>query len=133
MSKQEIKDEYKNMEGDPQVKGRIRRIQMQMAQKRMMSSVPEADVVITNPTHYAVALKYDSSKNQAPIVIAKGIDFLALRIKEVAKENSITIVENPALARALYDQIDLDREVPNEFYKAVAEIFTYIYDLKKRR
>lgn len=133
MSKQDIKDEYKNMEGDPQVKGRIRRIQMQMAQKRMMNSVPEADVVITNPTHYAVALKYDSSVNQAPILIAKGIDFLALRIKEVAKENNITIVENPALARALYDQIEIDREVPSEFYKAIAEIFTYIYELKKKR
>ncbi|OCL92242.1 flagellar biosynthesis protein FlhB [Aliarcobacter thereius] len=133
MSKQDIKDEYKNMEGDPLVKGRIRRIQMQMAQKRMMSSVPEADVVITNPTHYAVALKYDSSVNQAPIVIAKGIDFLATRIKEVAKENNITIVENPALARALYEQIELDKEVPSEFYKAIAEIFTYIYELKKKR
>ena len=133
MSKQEIKDEYKNMEGDPLVKGRIRRIQMQMAQKRMMSSVPQADVVITNPTHYAVALKYDNTKNQAPVVVAKGIDFLALQIKEIAKENSITIIENPALARALYDQIELDREVPSEFYKAIAEIFSYVYELKKRR
>ena len=133
MSKQEIKDEYKNMEGDPQVKGRIRRIQMQMAQKRMMSSVPDADVVITNPTHYAVALKYDSSKNQAPLVVAKGIDFLALRIKEIAKENSVTIIENPSLARALYDQIELEREVPSEFYKAIAEIFSYVYELKKKR
>src|SRR5574344_714331 len=133
MSKQEIKDEYKNMEGDPQVKGRIRRIQMQMAQKRMMSSVPDADVVITNPTHYAVALKYDSSKNQAPLVVAKGIDFLALRIKEIANENSVTIIENPSLARALYDQIELEREVPSEFYKAIAEIFSYVYELKKKR
>ena len=133
MSKQEIKDEYKNMEGDPQVKGRIRRIQMQMAQKRMMSSVPDADVVITNPTHYAVALKYDSSKNQAPLLVAKGIDFLALRIKEIAKENSVTIIENPSLARALYDQIELEREVPSEFYKAIAEIFSYVYELKKKR
>ncbi|RBQ29765.1 flagellar biosynthesis protein FlhB [Aliarcobacter vitoriensis] len=133
MSKQEIKDEYKNMEGDPQVKGRIRRIQMQMAQKRMMSSVPEADVVITNPTHYAVALKYDNSVNQAPVLVAKGIDFLALKIKDIAKENNITIIENPALARALYDQIELEREVPSQFYKAIAEIFSYIYELKKKR
>lgn len=133
MSKQEIKDEYKNMEGDPLVKGRIRRIQMQMAQKRMMSSVPQADVVITNPTHYAVALKYDNTKNQAPVVIAKGIDFIALQIKDIAKENGITIIENPALARALNEQIELDREVPSEFYKAVAEIFSYVYELKKRR
>ena len=97
MSKQEIKDEYKNMEGDPQVKGRIRRIQMQMAQKRMMSSVPDADVVITNPTHYAVALKYNNKTDSAPKIIAKGIDFLALKIKDVAKENKIPIIENPAL------------------------------------
>lgn len=133
MSKQEIKDEYKNMEGDPQVKGRIRRIQMQMAQKRMMSNVPKADVVITNPTHYAVALKYDNSINSAPVLVAKGIDFLALRIKDIAKENDITIIENPALARALYEQIELDKEIPNEFYKAIAEIFSYIYELKRKR
>lgn len=133
MSKQEIKDEYKNMEGDPQVKGRIRRIQMQMAQKRMMSNVPNADVIITNPTHYAVALSYDNVKNKAPLVIAKGIDFIALRIKEVARENNIPIIENPALARSLYEQIELDREIPNEFYKAMAEIFSYVYELKRKR
>lgn len=133
MSKQEIKDEYKNMEGDPQVKGRIRRIQMQMAQKRMMSNVPNADVIITNPTHYAVALSYDNVKNKAPLVIAKGIDFIALRIKEVGRENNIPIIENPALARSLYEQIELDREIPNEFYKAMAEIFSYVYELKRKR
>lgn len=133
MSKQEIKDEYKNMEGDPQVKGRIRRIQMQMAQKRMMSSVPDADVVITNPTHYAVALKYDNKLDGAPKIIAKGINFLALKIRDVAKENKIPIIENPALARSLYDQIDIDREIPSEFYKAMAEIFSYVYELKRKR
>ena len=133
MSKQEIKDEYKNMEGDPQVKGRIRRIQMQMAQKRMMSSVPDADVVITNPTHYAVALKYNNKTDSAPKIIAKGIDFLALKIKDVAKENKIPIIENPALARSLYDQIDVDRAIPSEFYKAMAEIFSYVYELKRKR
>ena len=133
MSKQEIKDEFKNMEGDPLVKGRIRRIQMQMAQKRMMSSVPDADVVITNPTHYAVALKYDNKVNSAPKIVAKGIDFLALRIKDIAKENSVPIIENPALARSLYDQIEIDREIPSEFYKAMAEIFSYIYELKRKR
>ncbi len=133
MSKQEIKDEFKNMEGDPQVKGRIRRIQMQMAQKRMMSSVPQADVVITNPTHYAVALKYDNKVDSAPKVVAKGIDFLALKIKDIAKENKIPIIENPALARSLYDQIDVDREIPSEFYKAMAEIFSYIFELKRKR
>ena len=132
MSKQEIKDEYKNMEGDPQVKGRIRRIQMQMAQKRMMSSVPEADVIITNPTHYAVALAYDNSKNKAPLVLAKGIDFIALRIKEVAREHDIPIIENPSLARSLFDQIEVDKEIPSEFYKAMAEVFSYVYELKKR-
>ena len=133
MSKQEIKDEYKNMEGDPQVKGRIRRIQMQMAQKRMMSSVPNADVVITNPTHYAVALKYNNTVDSAPKIVAKGIDFLALKIKDVAKEHKIPIIENPALARSLYDQIDIDREIPSEFYKAMAEIFSYVYELKRKR
>jgi flagellar biosynthetic protein FlhB len=133
MSKQEIKDEYKNMEGDPQVKGRIRRIQMQMAQKRMMGNVPNADVVITNPTHYAVALKYDNKVNSAPVLVAKGIDFLALKIKDIAKENNVTIIENPALARALYDQIEVDKEIPNQFYKAIAEIFSYLYELKRKR
>ena len=133
MSKQEIKDEFKNMEGDPQVKGRIRRIQMQMAQKRMMGNVPKADVVITNPTHYAVALKYDNKVDSAPKVVAKGIDFLALKIKDIAKENKIPIIENPALARSLYDQIEVDREIPNEFYKAMAEIFSYVYELKRKR
>ena len=133
MSKQEIKDEFKNMEGDPQVKGRIRRIQMQMAQKRMMSNVPSADVIITNPTHYAVALSYDNEKNKAPVVVAKGIDFIAIRIKEVARENDIPIIENPALARSLFEQIDLDREIPNDFYKAMAEIFSYVYELKRKR
>jgi flagellar biosynthesis protein FlhB len=133
MSKQDIKDEFKNMDGDPQVKGRIRRIQMQMAQKRMMSSVPDADVVITNPSHYAVALKYDSKVSSAPKVIAKGIDFIALKIKDVAKENKIPIIENPALARALFEQIDIDREIPSEYYKAMAEIFSYVYELKRKR
>lgn len=133
MSKQEIKDEFKNMEGDPHVKGRIRRIQMQMAQKRMMSNVPNADVVITNPTHYAVALKYDNKIDSAPKIVAKGIDFLALKIRDVAKENKIPIIENPALARSLYDQIDIDREIPSEFYKAMAEVFSYVYELKRKR
>ncbi len=133
MSKQDIKDEFKNMEGDPHVKGRIRRIQMKMAQQRMMNAVPKADVVITNPTHYAVALQYDSKVNSAPKIVAKGIDFLALKIKDIAKDNNIPIIENPALARSLYDQIDIDKEIPSEFYKAMAEIFSYVYELKKKR
>ncbi len=133
MSKQEIKDEFKNMEGDPQVKGRIRKIQMQMAQKRMMSDVPEADVVITNPTHYAVALKYDNQVDSAPKVVAKGIDFIALKIKDIAIQNDIPIIENPSLARSIHSQLEIEQEIPSEFYKAMAEIFSYVYELKKKK
>ncbi|MDD2639456.1 MAG: flagellar biosynthesis protein FlhB [Arcobacteraceae bacterium] len=133
MSKQDIKDEFKNMEGDPRVKARIRSIQMQMFRKRMMANVPDADVVITNPTHYAVALKYDQSKNSAPVVVAKGADFIALKIKEIARENKIPIIENPSLARALHAQIEVDQQIPEEFYKAIAEIFSYVYELKGKR
>jgi flagellar biosynthetic protein FlhB len=133
MSKQDIKDEFKNMDGDPQVKGRIRRIQMEMSRKRMMADVPDADVVITNPTHYAIALKYDNKVDSAPKMVAKGIDFIAIKIKDIAKENNIPIIENPALARALHDQIQTDQEIPSEFYKALAEIFSYVYELKKKR
>jgi flagellar biosynthetic protein FlhB len=132
MSKQDIKDEFKNMDGDPQVKARIRRIQMQMSQKRMMSEVPEADVVITNPTHYAIAMKYDKQVHNAPMIVAKGIDFLAIKIKDIARENKIPIIENPSLARALYDQIEIDQQIPEEFYKAIAEIFSYVYELKNK-
>lgn len=132
MSKQEVKDEYKQMEGDPQVKGRIRSIQMKMSRQRMLKDVAGADVVITNPTHYAVALKYDKEKQNAPQVVGKGIDFLALKIKDIARENKIPIIENPALARALYDQVELEKEIPNEFYKAIAEIFTYVYELNRK-
>jgi flagellar biosynthetic protein FlhB len=133
MSKQDIKDEFKNMEGDPRIKARIRSIQMQMFRKRMMANVPTADVVITNPTHYAVALKYDQTKNSAPIVVAKGVDFIALKIREIARENKIPIIENPSLARALHNQIEIDQQIPEEFYKAIAEIFSYVYELKNRR
>ena len=129
MSKQEIKDEHKQVEGDPLVKGRIRQIQMKMAKQRMMSDVPDADVVITNPTHYAVALKYDEKKTNAPLVVAKGINFLALKIKDIAKESKIPIIEDPALARAIYEQVEVEEEIPAVFYKAIAEIFTYIYNL----
>ena len=131
MSKQEIKDEHKQIEGDPLVKGRIRQIQMKMSQQRMMADVPDADVVITNPTHYAVALKYDNESTDAPVVIAKGIDFLAIKIKEIALESKVPIVEDPALARALFDQVDVEREIPETFYKAIAEIFTFVYNLNK--
>lgn len=132
MSKQEIKEEYKQMEGDPQVKGRIRSIQMKMSRQRMLKDVASADVVITNPTHYAVALHYKKEEQTAPKVVGKGIDFLALKIKDIARENKIPIIENPALARALYDQVEVEKEIPNEFYKAIAEIFTYVYELNKQ-
>jgi len=132
MSKQEIKDEHKQMEGDPLVKGRIRQIQMKMSKQRMMADVPDADVVITNPTHYAVALKYDKEKTEAPLVIAKGINFLALKIKDIALESKIPIVEDPALARALYDQVEVEQEIPEGLYKAIAEIFTFVYNLNNK-
>jgi flagellar biosynthetic protein FlhB len=133
MSKQEIKDEHKQMEGDPLVKGRIRQIQMKMSKQRMMADVPDADVVITNPTQYAVALKYDNEKSEAPIVIAKGINFLALKIKDIARESKIPIVEDPALARALYDQLEVEQEIPESLYKAIAEIFTFVYNLNNKK
>ena len=133
MSKQEVKDEYKQMEGDPQVKGRIRSIQMKMSRQRMLKDVQNADVVITNPTHYAVALKYNKEEQNAPKIIGKGIDFLAIKIKDIAREHKIPIIENPALARALHDQVEVDQEIPSEFYKAIAEVFTYIYELNKKR
>jgi len=132
MSKQEIKDEHKQMEGDPLVKGRIRQIQMKMSKQRMMADVPDADVVITNPTHYAVALKYDNEKSDAPMVLAKGINFLALKIKDIANEAKIPIVEDPVLARALYDQVEVEQEIPESLYKAIAEIFTFVYNLNNK-
>jgi len=130
MSKQEIKDELKQSEGDPIVKSRLRQLRQDRARKRMMAAVPEADVVITNPTHFAIALVYDSSKMAAPRVIAKGVDTIARRIREIAEANDIAIVENPPLARALYDGVDIDREIPEAHYKAVAEVIGYVWRLK---
>ncbi len=130
MSKQEIKDEYKQMEGDPQVKGRIKKLQMEMAQKRMMADIPSADVIITNPTHYAIALRYDKEKENAPRLIAKGVDNMALKIKEVGRKNMIQIVENPPLARELYAKCDLDELIPENFYKAVAEVLAFVFKSK---
>lgn len=127
MSKQEIKDEFKQMEGDPQVKGRIRQLQMQAAKNRMMQNVPTADVVITNPTHYAVALRYDKELEDAPVVIAKGVDFLALQIRKIAAENGIQIVENRPLARELYRVCDVDMQIPPNLFGAVAEVLSYVY------
>lgn len=129
MTKQEVRDEYKQQEGDPIIKQRIRALRMEKARKRMMANVPTADVVITNPTHYAVALKYDSDKMDAPIIVAKGQDKVALKIREVAKEHGVPIVENPPLARALYPS-NLDEEIPLEHYKAVAAVISYVYKMK---
>lgn len=130
MSKQELKDEHKQTEGDPQVKGRIRKIRMERARQRMMAAVPEADVVITNPTHYACALKYEMEGMGAPVLVAKGTDNVAFRIRDVAKENDIPIVENAPLARALYASVELDEEIPVEHYKAVAEVIGYVMRLR---
>ncbi len=130
MSKQEVKDENKNTEGDPQIKARLRRIRMERAMTRMMSAVPEASVVVTNPTHYAVALSYSQEDMGAPRVVAKGVDSLALRIREVADEHEVPIVENPPLARALYATVELEEEIPEEHYKPVAEVIGYVMRLK---
>lgn len=130
MSKQEIKDELKQTEGDPQIKSSIRKKQMEMAVRRMMQEVPKADVVIANPTHYAVALKYDSEKMVAPVVVAKGKDQVALRIREIAEEHEVPVVEDPPLARALYEAVDLDKPIPEKFFQAVAEVLAYVYKLK---
>lgn len=132
MTKQEVKDELKNSEGDPQIKGKIRQRMRQASMRRMMQELPTADVVITNPTHFAVALKYESGKNQAPVVIAKGEDYLAMKIKEKAKECNIEIVENKPLARALYANVDIGQEIPEELYQAVAEVLAYVYGLKNK-
>jgi flagellar biosynthetic protein FlhB len=128
MSKQEIKDEMKNMEGDPLIKSKIRQKQMEMSSKRMMAEVPNADVVITNPTHYAVALKYEETK-RAPIVVAKGMNHVAQQIKKIARENSVHIVQNPPLARSLYAEVEVDRQIPEELFAAVAEVLAYVYKM----
>ena len=129
MTKQEVKDEYKNSEGNPEIKGAIRRKMQEASRRRMMQALPEADVVITNPTHLAVALKYDKDSAEAPIVTAKGADFLAEKIKEIARENRIQIVENKPLARMLYHNVEIGAEIPPELYQMVAEILAYVYSL----
>lgn len=130
MTKQEVKDEYKNQEGDPQIKSRQRQRMMEASRRRMMQQLPEADVVITNPTHYAVAIKYDQEVYDAPYVIAKGADYLAQRIKDVAKENHIEIVENKPLARMLYANVDVGSVIPPELYQAVAEVLAFVYHIQ---
>ena len=131
MTKQEVKDEYKDTEGDPKIKARIKSIQMQMARQRMMSSVPNADVVVTNPTHYAVAIKYDKTKAPAPMVVAKGVDYLAFQIREIAKENNVPIVENRPVARTLYNTVPIDGVIPSDMYVAVAEILAFVFKAKQ--
>ncbi len=133
MSKQDIKDEHKQAEGDPQVKAQQRKIQFQWAMRRMMAEVPEADVVITNPTHYAVALKYEYEKMKSPQLIAKGKDLIAQRIKEIARENNVPVVENPPVARAVFASVELNAFIPGDLFKPVAEILAYIYKLKGRK
>ena len=130
MTKQEVKDEYKNAEGDPKVKSQQRSRMQQASQRRMMQELPQADVVITNPTHLAVAIKYDKEKYDAPIVVAKGADYLAERIKDVARANKIEIVENKPLARMLYHNVDLGEQIPPELYQMVAEVLAYVYGLQ---
>lgn len=133
MTKQEIKEEYKQMEGDPQIKSKIKQKQREMATRRMMASVADATVVITNPTHFSIALKYEEGNNEAPKVVAKGADLVALKIKEVAKKNDVPIMENKPLARMIYEQVDIDREIPQEMYQAVAEILAMVYKLKNKK
>ena len=132
MTKQEVKEEYKNQEGNPEIKGKIRQKMREVSQRRMMQSLPQADVVITNPTHYAVAIKYDPDESPAPVVLAKGEDFLAQKIKEVARENNIEIVENKPLARMLYANVDIGAQIPPELYQAVAEVLAFVYHAKGR-
>ncbi|WP_374020843.1 flagellar biosynthesis protein FlhB [Paenibacillus thiaminolyticus] len=130
MSKQDIKDEYKKTEGDPLIKGKIKERQRRMAMMRMMQEVPKADVIITNPTHFAVALKYDGSEMEAPQVIAKGQDYVALRIKQIAKENGVLTMENKPLARALFERTEIGEAIPADLFQAVAEVLAYVYKLK---
>ncbi|MFZ7104611.1 MAG: flagellar biosynthesis protein FlhB [Peptococcaceae bacterium] len=132
MSKQEIKDEYKNIEGDPQVKGKIKEKQRQIAMNRMMQEVPKADVIITNPTHFAVAIKYDAGTMNAPILSAKGQDLVALRIKEIARKAGVVTVENKPLAQTLYHNVDVNEPIPEDLYQAVAEILAFVYRLKHK-
>lgn len=131
MTLQEVKDELKNTEGKPEVKGRIRQLQREIAQRQMMQAVPEADVVITNPTHYSVALKYEGDNRGAPVVIAKGADFIALKIREIAKEHDVPILAAPPLARAIYNATEVDEEIPAGLYMAVAQVLAYVFQLQR--
>ncbi len=133
MTKQEVKEEFKQLEGNPQTKSRIKEKQREIGMRRMMHAVPEADVVVVNPTHYAVALKYDPEKHASPIVLAKGKGYVALRIREIAKDNNVEIVENKEVARALYDTTEIGQQIPESLYRAVAEILAYVYRMRNYR
>ncbi|MBC3374755.1 flagellar biosynthesis protein FlhB [Pseudomonas sp. SWRI92] len=133
MTKQEIRDEYKEQEGKPEVKQRIRQLQREVSQRRMMAAIPDADVVITNPTHFAVALKYDPEKGNAPVLLAKGSDFLALKIREIAVANEVMLLESPALARSIYYSTELEQEIPGGLYLAVAQVLAYVYQIRQHR
>ncbi len=130
MTKQEVKEEYKQIEGNPEIKAKIKQKQRQISMRRMMQEIPKADVVITNPTHFACALKYDAQASPAPMLLAKGQDYIAFRIKEIASENKVEIVENKPLARAIYDTVDIGQAIPPELYQAVAEVLAFVYSLK---
>jgi flagellar biosynthetic protein FlhB len=131
MTKQEVRDEHKDSEGRPEVKQRIRQLQREMSQRRMMAAIPDADVIITNPTHYAVALKYDQEKGGAPVLLAKGSDFIALKIREIAAQHQILLLESPALARSIYYSTELDQEIPAGLYLAVAQVLAYVYQIRQ--
>ncbi len=133
MTKQEVKDEFRNSEGKPEVKQRIRQIQYEMSQRKMMGDVPDADVIVTNPTHYSVALKYDQKGDRAPYVVAKGVDFMALKIREVAREHEVPVMQSPPLCRAIYHTTEIDGEVPEELFVAIAQVLAYIYQLDQFR
>jgi flagellar biosynthetic protein FlhB len=133
MTKQEVRDEHKDSEGRPEIKGRIRQMQREISQRRMMAAVPQADVVITNPTHYAVALKYDPEKGNAPMLLAKGADFSALKIREIATQHQIQLLESPALARSIYYSTELDQPIPAGLYLAVAQVLAYVYQIRQYR
>ncbi|WP_354623979.1 flagellar biosynthesis protein FlhB [Psychromonas sp. MME2] len=133
MTKQEVKDEYRNSEGKPEVKQRIRQLQYEASQRKMMGDVPDADVIVTNPTHYSVAIKYEQSGDRAPYVVAKGVDFMAMKIREVGRENEVPILQSPALCRALYHSTEINDEVPEALFAAVAQVLAYIYQLDRFR
>ncbi|MEZ2877153.1 flagellar biosynthesis protein FlhB [Pseudomonas lundensis] len=133
MTKQEVRDEHKDQEGRPEVKQRIRQTQRDMSQRRMMSAIPDADVIITNPTHFAVALKYDPEKGAAPMLLAKGSDFLALKIREIGAKHDILLLESPALARSIYYSTELDQEIPAGLYLAVAQVLAYVYQIRQHQ